>query len=127
MDLKVVKVPLSDFDSVTRTTVKVKGPLWTLNIKKGIDLYSESKIDGLLRCSLEAARFVEGEISKICASWDQTAWDELDWSRIKELTTRDILERRQHKGSQAQQAHAFDCPNFVKHVRSIVTARSYIC
>ena len=37
MELNVLKIPLSDVDAVTGTIVKVRGPLWPLNIKKGID------------------------------------------------------------------------------------------
>ena len=70
-----------------------------------------------LKRGAEAAKFAETEILKICASWELSLWDELDWSRIKELSTRDIVERRQKDGARAQQAHASDCPNFVKHVR----------
>lgn len=37
MELKVLKIPLSDVDSVTKTVVQVRGPIWHLRIKKGID------------------------------------------------------------------------------------------
>ena len=37
MEFKVLKIPLSDLDSVTKTAVQVRGPLWYLRIKKGID------------------------------------------------------------------------------------------
>ena len=37
MDLKVLKVPLSDVECITKTVVKVKGPSWYLKVKKGID------------------------------------------------------------------------------------------
>lgn len=36
MALKVLKVPLNDIDSVTKTVVQVRGPIWHLRIKKGI-------------------------------------------------------------------------------------------
>lgn len=35
MTLKVCRVPLSDLECVTNTLVKIGGPLWYLNIKKG--------------------------------------------------------------------------------------------
>ncbi len=37
MELKVLKIPLSDIDSVTKTIVQVRGPIWYLRVKKGID------------------------------------------------------------------------------------------
>lgn len=37
MELRVLKVPLSDILAVTGTIVKVKGPTWYLGIKKGND------------------------------------------------------------------------------------------
>lgn len=35
MHLKAVKVPLENVECVTSTQVKVGGPIWYLNIKKG--------------------------------------------------------------------------------------------
>ena len=69
-----------------------------------------------LTCNAEAAKFADGEVAQILKSWNQPHWDELEWSRIKELTTRDLIEYRHGEGVKAQQAHAFDCPDFVKHV-----------
>lgn len=37
MELKILKIPLSDIDSVTKTVVQVRAPIWYLRIKKGID------------------------------------------------------------------------------------------
>lgn len=35
MELKVLKIPLSGIEVVTSTIVKVRGPIWTLGLKKG--------------------------------------------------------------------------------------------
>ena len=35
MELKVLKIPLGDIEVVTSTVVKVRGPIWTLGLKKG--------------------------------------------------------------------------------------------
>ena len=70
----------------------------------------------LLKNLEEAVRCAQGEIAKICASWGQPQWDELDWSRIKELTTRDILEHRNREAVKVKQAWCIACPSFVKHV-----------
>ncbi|KAK4695409.1 antiviral helicase SKI2, partial [Lecanoromycetidae sp. Uapishka_2] len=97
MELKVLKIPLSDLNAVTGTIIG---------------------IDDLLKHREEAVKFAEEELVKICSSWSKSQWDELDWSRIKELTTRDILESRKQEASKVQQAHCLDCPKFVKHIHS---------
>lgn len=68
-------------------------------------------------CDAEAAKFAE-DLSKNYEPWEYPQWDELDWSRIKELTTRDILEYRKQEAVKAQRVHALECPNFFKHVSS---------
>lgn len=75
--------------------------------------------DESLKFDTEAAKFA-GDLLKTYGSWDQPQWDEFDWSHVKELTTRDILEHRKQEGIKAQNVHAFNCPNFVKHVGNIV-------
>ena len=35
MELKLIKVPVTELESVTQTSVKVKGPVWYLKIQKG--------------------------------------------------------------------------------------------
>lgn len=75
----------------------------------------------ILRNAEEKSNFAEGELGKICASWNQPCWDELDWTRIKELQIRDILEHRKLKGVELQQAHSLGCPAFVKHVGVMIS------
>lgn len=36
MELRVLKIPLNDIDSVTKTVVQVRGPIWHLRLQKGI-------------------------------------------------------------------------------------------
>ena len=71
----------------------------------------------ILEHNEEATKFAVGEAAKICAAWDQPTWDELDWSRIKELRSREIVENRRQEAIKVQNAHALECPSFVKHVR----------
>ncbi|KAJ5569779.1 uncharacterized protein N7459_009209 [Penicillium hispanicum] len=97
MHLKVNKIPLTDLECVTNTQVKVGGPIWYLNIKK------------------EASKFGEKELTKYASSWLNTAWDELDWSRVKELQVRDILDKRRDQVQIMQSCHCVRCPNFLKH------------
>ena len=37
MEIKILKIPLSYIDSVTKTVVQVREPAWHLRIEKGID------------------------------------------------------------------------------------------
>ncbi|PYH77902.1 antiviral helicase [Aspergillus uvarum CBS 121591] len=97
MTLKTSKVPLTDLECITNTMIKLGGPIWYLNIKK------------------EAMKFADKELVKFCASWTQPAWDEMDWTRIKELQVRDILEKRQQQAAIAQSCRCLQCPNFLKH------------
>ncbi|KAG2412443.1 hypothetical protein HFD88_010000 [Aspergillus terreus] len=97
MTLKVCKIPLSDLECITNTSVKLSGPTWYLNIKK------------------EAIKFADKELSKLCGSWATPVWDEMDWSRIKELQVRDILEKRRAQAKIAQSCRSVQCPDFLKH------------
>jgi len=98
MNLKTCRIPLGDVETVTNTIIKIGGPIWYLNIKK------------------EAAKFADKELSKICKSWTTTTWDEMDWSRVKELQLRDVLNKRLAQASIAQSCKCLDCPDFLKHV-----------
>lgn len=64
----------------------------------------------------EAIKFADKELSKLCSSWTNPVWDELDWTRIKELQVRDILEKRQAQATISQACRCLECPNFLKHV-----------
>ena len=59
----------------------------------------------------------ELQLKKICATWEASCWEELDWSRIKLLSIRDTLEARNLELERAAGAQCLSCPNFVKHVR----------
>ncbi|OQE32074.1 hypothetical protein PENSTE_c001G00960 [Penicillium steckii] len=97
MHLKVAKIPLTELECVTNTQVKVTGPIWFLNIKK------------------EAVKVADKEFTKYTSSWLKNAWDEIDWSCIKELQVRDILDQRQAQAQIAQSGHCLQCPDFLKH------------
>ena len=116
MEFKVLKISLSDVECVTKTQVKVRGPLWKLRMKKGIDNCFQYHPVKVLSDYEEAAKFATSEFKSLSASWVDPLWDELDWGRIKEMQTRDLLEHRAEEANKAQLGHCFDCPNFVKHV-----------
>ncbi len=73
-------------------------------------------ISNVLKRDSEAFKLAQEELLDACADWTSSAWDELDWSRIKEMTVRDLLDKRKVAASTAQQRKCLDCPSFVKHV-----------
>ena len=58
----------------------------------------------------------QDEIIAMCADWNLAVWDELDWARIKDMSVREILEKRKVAAATAQRCLCLQCPDFVKHV-----------
>ena len=96
MELKILKIPVSEIDCITTTSVKFE-------LKK------------LLEHEHEGVRLAELELSKICQTWKTTFWNEPDWNRVKDMSTRDILENRKKDLQIIQHAHCVECPDFVSH------------
>ncbi|KAI4290502.1 MAG: hypothetical protein L6R35_000226 [Caloplaca aegaea] len=95
-EMKIVRVPLTDVECFTKTVVK-------------------ADLDGLLHGHEAALKSAEAEFGVTCSSWQSKAWDELDWSRLKDLHVRDILEHRQQCRSQTEAVQCIECPQFVRH------------
>jgi antiviral helicase SKI2 len=127
MTLKVCRVPLADVECVTNTLAKVGGPIWYLNIKKGKWNCEKKKIFRMvINVFAEALKFGNKELSKYCASWEDSTWDELDWARVKELQVREILNQRQAQAAIAQSCQCLSCPDFLKHVSSLHSMNTYL-
>ena len=73
----------------------------------------------ILRLDAVQTQIVEEEFIKLYSSWTSPTWDELDWSKVKDLQVRELLVERQKLATIAQNAEALNCPNFVKHVSTI--------
>ncbi|KAK2741567.1 hypothetical protein FQN57_005550 [Myotisia sp. PD_48] len=97
MILRSCKVPITNVECVTSTVLKIGGPTWYLNIRK------------------EALKIAGKELSPLCASWAQQEWDELDWTKIKELRVRELLDERKKQRDLAELGECLDCPQFLKH------------
>lgn len=93
---KTLWVPVTDLICVTKTTLKGIVP----EIFQGGDGYPAAV----------------AELSRLCQSWTLPEWDELDWSKIKDMTTRELLEKRRQVAEAAQQGACISCPEFLKHV-----------
>ncbi|KAL8830040.1 MAG: hypothetical protein Q9191_001657 [Dirinaria sp. TL-2023a] len=96
MDLRLCQVALGDLDCITKTMVKVD-------------------MDKIIMDTDGAKASAEEQLTMLCKSWKASLWDELDWSRVKLLNIRDMLEARRQQADQAQNAHCLSCPSFVKH------------
>lgn len=60
----------------------------------------------------------------LCSDWASPTWDEHEWTRVRDMTVQEILGKREQAAKTAQQAHCLECPNFVKHVRTLSTHTS---
>jgi antiviral helicase SKI2 len=80
----------------------------------------------VIKVFAEALKFGDKELSKHCASWEDSTWDELDWARVKELQVRDILNHRQAQAAIAQSCQCLSCPDFLKHVSPLHFMNTYL-
>ncbi|KAI9830443.1 MAG: hypothetical protein M1819_005695 [Sarea resinae] len=97
IELRSAFIPLGDVECISKTLVKID-------------------LSGVLAGDAEAVRGGSEEILKICsASWTDSGWDELDWSKIKDLQVRDVLDERKKIAAAAQERACIQCPNFLKH------------
>jgi antiviral helicase SKI2 len=98
---KVVYVPVGDIECVTNTMTKGVVP----EIFEGGEPYQEAVT----------------ELARICKSWELKEWDEIDWSRIKDLKLREMLVQRKQKATICESSQCILCPQFLKHVSSTYT------
>ena len=96
---KTLQIPVADLECVTKTVVRGVIP----EIFNGGDPYQKAK----------------DEIWRLCSNWELDEWNELDWSRIKDLQLRDILTKRNEEATVSQKAKCLQCPQFIKHVSRI--------
>ncbi|TAQ86619.1 hypothetical protein B7494_g5050 [Chlorociboria aeruginascens] len=92
---KTLHVPVSDLECVTQTIVKGVVP----DIFKGGEGHTEAI----------------KELGRLFSDWQLDEWNELNWSRIKDLQLRDILMKRIEESTASQKAKCLTCPQFLKH------------
>lgn len=73
--------------------------------------------------STEQERFIENEFLKDYSDWTSRAYDEQEWTKVTELSVRELLALRAKAAESAQNAKCLDCPDFLKHVRFV----HYLC
>ncbi|QSZ36997.1 hypothetical protein DSL72_009089 [Monilinia vaccinii-corymbosi] len=92
---KTFHIPVNDLECVTDTIVKGVVP----EIFQSGEAYENAK----------------QALFNLCSSWESGAWDELDWSKIKDLHLREILVKRAQEATTAEKASCLQCPSFLKH------------
>lgn len=65
---------------------------------------------------VEALVLAQDQFKPLCGSWDYTDWDEIDYSKIKELHFRQMAEKRRQEAQVATGRSCLKCPSFLKHV-----------
>ncbi|KAI9769955.1 MAG: hypothetical protein M1840_003665 [Geoglossum simile] len=90
------RVPLSSIECMTKTVVKFD-------------------IAGALNGDSDALKKGQDEVARLCDSWMAPEWDELDWSRIRDMHLRNVLDERKKEAVCAQERRCVGCENFLKH------------
>jgi antiviral helicase SKI2 len=114
----VTGVNLEDVECVTVTVVKVRGPHWYLQVRKGIDEHDQINAAAMLNSDPVQKQLAEEEFTSKYSDWESADWNELEWDKVKDLRVRELLTERQKMAQIAQQGQCLECPNFLKHVGS---------
>ena len=115
------QVLLDDVEAITQTLVKVTGPGFYLQIPKGIACFhSPEQVDPrtMLNMSAVQQEFLEEEFVQKYSDWTDAAYNEQEWTKVHELSVRELIVQRAKMAEIAQNAKCLDCPNFLKHVSS---------
>ncbi|KAH5121433.1 hypothetical protein HBH71_056960 [Parastagonospora nodorum] len=95
--LKTAFVPLNDIECFTKTTIDVPESVQNLNRKK------------------DTLKLAQDQFLPLCQSWNYEDWDEYDYSRIKSMKFRELMETRVKEGQNAVDKKCLECPDFLKH------------
>jgi antiviral helicase SKI2 len=112
----VTSVNLEDVECVTVTVVKVRGPPWYLQIRKGIDENDQINVAAMLKSDPVQRELAEEDFTAKYCHWESADWEELEWEKVKDLQVRELLAGRQTLARIAQQKQCLSCPNFLRHV-----------
>jgi antiviral helicase SKI2 len=90
-------IPASAVECVTRTIINYDRPLKQLNDKK------------------KSRKLAEDEILPLCKSWNYGDWEEFDWSKIRDMSIRNILDERSKQAQIISKSKCLSCPRFFHH------------
>lgn len=113
--MKAAIVPLSDVECITQTIFKVSRLTMALVVVSSTDQMQLDPSD-LLAHDRDLPQQAQDEILSLCLNWTSSIWDEQDFSRVKDMTVREILDKRKTAATSAQDSRSISCPRFVKHV-----------
>ena len=106
VEIKTLQIPVTDIECLTGTILK--------------DVVPEVFQSG------EANSKAKDNIMKVCSNWELDEWNEMDWSKIKEMGLREIIAKRFEASAIAQKAECLKCPEFVKHVSIPIPFTSFL-
>ena len=98
----------------SRRVLNLLAHLHAESVRSPVD--TQINIQGVLNHHGEAIEQARHEMLAICRSWDQEAWRELDWTKIKDLHIRDVLDERSQQAEVAQAQTCISCSKFITHV-----------
>lgn len=78
-------------------------------------------MDAALSKDSEQQKLAQEELIPLCTSWTNPEWEELDWTKIKDLSFRNILDERRRAAEAAQNKVCIQCPKFTQHVGSLTS------
>lgn len=90
-------IPIKTIESVTQTVINTALSVTSLNVASN------------------ARKLAEEEILPLCGKWEYKDWNEQNWSKIKAMEIRTLLETRDKKVAKILHSTALICPNFMKH------------
>ncbi|KAF2226282.1 NUC185 domain-containing protein [Elsinoe ampelina] len=96
MKLRQMMVPINDIECMTKTLLNA----------------DVTAIQGKLQ---EAMKGIKAELLASCSSWTSSIWEEMDYSKLKEVGIRNIVDERRKFAQLAQDKEAVVCPNLDKH------------
>lgn len=99
MKLKVTLVPFSDIECLTAS------------------ICQEIDVPGVQSKETDAMSKAKIQLLRAASSWTSATWQEIDYSRIKDINIRQMLESRSKAASEAQEGEdCILCPELPKHV-----------
>ncbi|KAL9088998.1 MAG: hypothetical protein Q9159_002801 [Coniocarpon cinnabarinum] len=94
--LRAASIPLTDLEAITTTSIKTDPTL-------------------LLNLDRDPPQAAMDELLALASSWTDSAWDEVDLSKIKDLAIRELFNARSSASRAAEFATCLTCPDFLKH------------
>jgi len=93
---RLMFVPFGDIECVTKTVL-------------------QADCSAIQSKQTDAVKSLTAQFLEACASWTSSAWQEADYTRIREIEIRNIIDERNKAAALAQKQEAVLCPELDKH------------